>query len=221
MVRDLPRLRSGAPPYTTQAPCIPPVPQTSQAMVAATVAAPPAQPARGEGDFIVMDCVYRSCLVIIGGFETRVDLLLLNMVEFDVILDMDWLLPYQLILDCHTKNVTLALPGLSRLEWRGTFDHIPSRVVSFLRAQRMVEKGCEAYLAFVRDVSVDTPTIKSVMIVRHLLDMFPVYLPSMPPDRDINFGIDLLPGTQPHFYSTILYGASGVEGVKETTARAA
>ncbi|XP_070042304.1 uncharacterized protein [Nicotiana tomentosiformis] len=48
-----------------------------------------------------------------------------------------------------------------------------------------------------RDVSVDTPTVKSVPVVREFADIFPADLPGMPPDRDIDFGIDLLPGTQP------------------------
>ena len=41
------------------------------------------------GDSIVVDRVYRSCLVVLGGFETRADLLLLSMVDFDIILGMD------------------------------------------------------------------------------------------------------------------------------------
>ncbi|XP_070039304.1 uncharacterized protein [Nicotiana tomentosiformis] len=41
------------------------------------------------GDSIVVDCVYQSCLVTISGYETRVDLLLLGMVDFDMILGMD------------------------------------------------------------------------------------------------------------------------------------
>lgn len=47
MVRDYPTLRKGAHPHTTQSPRIQFVPQISQAMVAALVAAPPAQPTRG------------------------------------------------------------------------------------------------------------------------------------------------------------------------------
>ncbi|XP_070032464.1 uncharacterized protein [Nicotiana tomentosiformis] len=149
------------------------------------------------GDSIIVDRVYQPCLVTIGGYETRVDLLLLSIVDFGVILGMDWLLPYHTILDCHAKTVTLVMPRLPRLEWRGTLDYIPRRVVSFLKTQLMVEKGCEGYLAFVRDVSADTPTVELVPIMRDFLDMFPADLPGMLPDRDINFGIDLVPGTQP------------------------
>ncbi|XP_070041148.1 uncharacterized protein [Nicotiana tomentosiformis] len=129
------------------------------------------------GDSIIVDRVYHSCLVVIGGFDTRVDLLLLSMVDFDAILGMDRLLPYHAILDCHAKTITLAMPGLPRLEWRGTLDYVP--------------------IAFVRDVSVDTPTVESIPVVRDFPDVFPADLPSMPPDSDIDFGIDLLPGTQP------------------------
>ncbi|XP_070049756.1 uncharacterized protein [Nicotiana tomentosiformis] len=55
------------------------------------------------GDAIVIDCVYCSCVVTIGSLETHVDLLLLDMVDFDVILGMDWLSPYHAILDCHAN----------------------------------------------------------------------------------------------------------------------
>ncbi|XP_070013216.1 uncharacterized protein [Nicotiana sylvestris] len=114
------------------------------------------------------------------------------MVDFDIILDIDWLSPHYAILDCHTKTVILAMPGLPRVEWRDTLDHTPSRVISFLKAQCMVDKGCDVYLAYVRDVSIDTPPV-----VREFPDVFPADLASMPPNRDIEFGIDLLSGTQP------------------------
>ncbi|XP_019262484.1 PREDICTED: uncharacterized protein LOC109240316 [Nicotiana attenuata] len=56
--------------------------------------------------------------------------------DFDVILGMDWLLPYHA--NCHAKTMTLAMQGLPWLEWKGTLEYIPSRVVSFLKAQRMM-----------------------------------------------------------------------------------
>ncbi|XP_070054713.1 uncharacterized protein [Nicotiana tomentosiformis] len=149
------------------------------------------------GDSIIVDRVYRSSLVAIVGFETKVDILLLSMVDFDVILGMDWLSPYHAILDFHATTLTLGMPVLPQLERRGALDYFPNMVVSFLKAQRMVEKGCDAYLAYVRDTSVDTPTVESVLVVRDFPDIFIVDLSGMPPDKDIDFGIDLLPGTQP------------------------
>ncbi|XP_070054620.1 uncharacterized protein [Nicotiana tomentosiformis] len=68
------------------------------------------------GDSIDVDRVYRSCMVTFCGFETRAGLLLLDMVEFEVILGMDWLSPYHAILHCYAKTVTLAMPEFPKLE---------------------------------------------------------------------------------------------------------
>ena len=46
----------------------------------------------------------------------------------------------------------------------------------------MVEKGCLSFLAFVRDVGVETPSIDSVPVVRDFLDVFPADLLGMSPD---------------------------------------
>ncbi|XP_070005398.1 uncharacterized protein [Nicotiana sylvestris] len=61
----------------------------------------------------------------------------------------------------------------------------------------MVGKGCLSYLALVRDVGPETPSIDSVLVVKEFPDVFPADLPGMPPDIDIDFGIDLVRGTQP------------------------
>ncbi|XP_070048540.1 uncharacterized protein [Nicotiana tomentosiformis] len=49
----------------------------------------------------------------------------------------------------------------------------------------------------VEDVGVDTPSIDFVPLLRDFPNVFPADLPGMPPDRDIDFGIDLVPCTQP------------------------
>ncbi|XP_070017919.1 uncharacterized protein [Nicotiana sylvestris] len=145
------------------------------------------------GDAIIVDRIYRLCVVTIGSLETSVDLLLLDMVDFDVILGMDWLSPFHAILDCHAKTVTLALSGLPRLELRGTLGHSTSRVISYIKAWCMVEKGCLDYLAYLVDSTAEVPSMNFVPVVREFLEVFPADLPGMPPDRDI----DLVSGTQP------------------------
>ncbi|XP_070009709.1 uncharacterized protein [Nicotiana sylvestris] len=61
----------------------------------------------------------------------------------------------------------------------------------------MVEKGCLAYLAYARDTTVESPMIDLVLVVREFADVFPFDLPGMPPDRDIDFCINLALGSQP------------------------
>ncbi|XP_070049395.1 uncharacterized protein [Nicotiana tomentosiformis] len=119
------------------------------------------------------------------------------MTDFEVILGLNWLSPYHAILDCHAKTVTLAMLELPRLESKGSSISTSSQVISFLKARHMVEKGCLAYLAYVRDTTAESLTIDSVLVVWEFIDVFPSDLPGMPPDRDIDFCIDLAPRTQP------------------------
>ncbi|XP_070046266.1 uncharacterized protein [Nicotiana tomentosiformis] len=149
------------------------------------------------GDSIVVDRVYRSRVVTIWSLETSIDFLLLDMVDFYVILGMDWMSPYHAILDCYAKTVTLAILVLPRLEWRGTHGHSTSRVISFVKARCMVEEGCIAYLDYVCDSSVEVFSMDLVPVVREFPEVFPAYLSGMPPNKDIDFCIELAPGTQP------------------------
>ena len=103
------------------------------------------------GESLIVEKVYRSCLVTFVGSNTYVDLVILEMVDFDVILGMTWLSPNFAILDCNAKTVTLAKPGTDPLLWEGDYTSTPVRIISFLRAKRMVSKGCLAFLAHLRD----------------------------------------------------------------------
>ncbi|XP_070040833.1 uncharacterized protein [Nicotiana tomentosiformis] len=145
------------------------------------------------GNSIVVDRVYRSCVISIGSFETRVDLLLLDMMDFDVILGIDWLSLYHTILDRHAKTVTLAMPIFSRLEWRGTPVYSTSRVISYVKARRMIKKGCLTYLAYICDPIMEVPSMDSLPVVREFPEVFRIDLSN----RDIDFCINLALGTQP------------------------
>ena len=67
------------------------------------------------GESVIVAKVYRSCLVTFIGSNTHVDLIILEMVDFDVILGMTWLYQNFAILDCNAKSVTLAKPGTDPL----------------------------------------------------------------------------------------------------------
>ena len=51
----------------------------------------------------------------------------------------------------------------------------------------------------VQDSSLETPTLESVPVVCEFPKIFPEDLFGVPPEREIDFGIDLLPDTQPIF----------------------
>ncbi|WMV59038.1 hypothetical protein MTR67_052423 [Solanum verrucosum] len=58
-------------------------------------------------------------------------------------------------------------------------------------------QGCLAYLAHSWVVEVESPSIESIHVVLQFRVVFPTDLPGMPPNRDIDFCIDLELGTRP------------------------
>ncbi|KAA3480574.1 DNA/RNA polymerases superfamily protein [Gossypium australe] len=72
-----------------------------------------------------------------------------------------------------------------------------SNVVSALKAERMVRKGCEAFLAFISALEAKELTVKDVRTVRESSDVFLEELLGLPPDREVEFNIDLLSETAP------------------------
>lgn len=43
---------------------------------------------------------------------------------------------------------------MGSLVWKGTLSHFPKKVISFFKAQRMVQRGYLTYLTYVRDIVV-------------------------------------------------------------------
>ncbi|KAL8120168.1 hypothetical protein AgCh_017344 [Apium graveolens] len=56
-------------------------------------------------------------------------------------------------------------------------------------------KNCEAYLAHVINTSKEVPALEAIPVVNE----FPEDLPGLPPNREIEFAIDIAPGTEPVF----------------------
>ncbi|KAG8474400.1 hypothetical protein CXB51_033844 [Gossypium anomalum] len=66
-----------------------------------------------------------------------------------------------------------------------------------MAAQRYVKKGYDAYLAYVLDTKVSESKIQAVPVVCEFFDVFPKELPGLPPEREVEFSIALIPGTTP------------------------
>ncbi|PKA63350.1 hypothetical protein AXF42_Ash005245 [Apostasia shenzhenica] len=122
-------------------------------------------------------------------------LIIVPMFEFDVILGMDWLSTNQVIIDCLEKKVKVRTPGLENLIFYGKGRKIP--VISTLKAQQYLKKGNEAYLAVTVDIKAVSPKLQDIPVVNEYSDVFPKDLSGLPPDREIEFTIDIIPGTEP------------------------
>jgi hypothetical protein len=164
----------------------------------------PSSPLLGEwyvslpsGDILGIDWVFRGCGVTVEGYILEADLIPIEIVDFDVILGMDFLETHQAVVDCLRKTVLFRSPGKPEITFWGERNVLPSCLISAVAAGKMLNRGCQAYLAHVVDTSTRTVGIEDIPVVSEFFDVFPEDLPGLPPVREIDFTIDLLPGTTP------------------------
>src|SRR4051812_14089417 len=110
----------------------------------------------------------------IGKHVFPTDLIVLKSQGLDIILGMDWLARYQGVIDCASWSISLSTPSGQKIRYVSKYKHQHAQVNSL--------KG---------------GSLDDVRIVREYPDVFPEELPGMPPNREIEFLIDLIPGTGP------------------------
>ena len=66
-----------------------------------------------------------------------------------------------------------------------------------MKASKRLRKSYKGYLAYSIEVRDSDSRLKDTLVVREFPDVFPEDLPSIPPDREIDFQIELTPGTEP------------------------
>ena len=149
------------------------------------------------GDSLVSDRVVRDSRVLIGGQEFPADLVALDMRDFDVVLGIDWLSHHRAIVDCYEKEVKLHRPGKLEVKLKGIFRELSSSMISAMAAQRMLHKGCQGYLAYVVETGKKGTLVDEIPVVREFPNVFPYDITGLPPDREVEFTINLIPRTKP------------------------
>ena len=149
------------------------------------------------GDPLLADRVVRDSRVLIEGQEFPADLVALDMRDFDVVLGMDWLSRHRATLDCYKKEVKLNRPGKLEVKFRGLRRELSSCMISAMTAQKMLCKGCQGYLAYVVETGKEGTILDEIPVVREFPNVFPDDIVGLPPEREVEFTIDLIPGTEP------------------------
>ncbi|XP_070056990.1 uncharacterized protein [Nicotiana tomentosiformis] len=100
-------------------------------------------------------------------------------------------------MDCWKKVVRFNFPGVPVTEWKGDVVAPKGKFISYLKDRKMITNGCLYHLVQVQDAEVKPPTLQSVLVVSEFPDVFLDELPVIPPDREIEFAIDVPPNKQP------------------------
>ncbi|GJY52541.1 putative reverse transcriptase domain-containing protein [Tanacetum coccineum] len=130
-----------------------------------------------DGKKVEVDRIIRGCKLELGNSLFTIDLIPLGHGSFDVIVGMDWLSQNKAVIVCHEKVVEIPLIGGEILRVQG---------------ERALGVG-----KTLMNVKVDEPKVGDISVVRDFVDVFLEDLSGLPPQRQVEFRIDLIPGATP------------------------
>ncbi|GJU06762.1 putative reverse transcriptase domain-containing protein [Tanacetum coccineum] len=141
--------------------------------------------------------VYRDLPLQFDDKIRSVNALPLDMCEFDIILGIDWLAAHRATIDCHSRRVIFGDIHAPEFIYHGSLPGKSMKIISALKARTLLSHGCEGFLATIHDTTSDVSSIHDQPIVSEFQDVFPEELPGIPPIRDVEFNIELIPGAEP------------------------
>ncbi|GJV65148.1 putative reverse transcriptase domain-containing protein [Tanacetum coccineum] len=130
-----------------------------------------------DGKKVEVDRIIRDCKLELGNFLFSINLIPLGHGSFYVIVGMDWLSQNKVVIVCHEKVVEIPLEGSGILRVQG------ERTLGAAKA--------------LMNAKVDEPKLSDISVVRDFVDVFLKDLSGLPPQRQVEFRIDLVPGATP------------------------
>ncbi|GJR92040.1 putative reverse transcriptase domain-containing protein [Tanacetum coccineum] len=149
-----------------------------------------------DGRVVSTNIVLKGCTLNLVNHIFEIDLMPIELGTFDIIIGMDWLVKHDAIIVCGEKVVRIPYrnkmlivksdKGVSRL-----------KVISCIKARKCVERGCHSFLAHVTEKKSKGKRLEDVPVIRDFPEVFPEDFPGLPPPRQVEFRIDLVPGAAP------------------------
>ncbi|GJW01748.1 putative reverse transcriptase domain-containing protein [Tanacetum coccineum] len=157
-----------------------------------------------DGRIIGLNTILNGCTLNFLNHPFNINLMPVELGSFDAIIGMDWLAKYQAVIVCAEKivripwgNETLIIHGDGSNQGNVT----RLNIISCTKTQKYMEKGFPIFLAHVTAKEVEDKSekkrLEDVPIVQDFPGVFPEDLPGLPPTRQVEFQIDLVPGAAP------------------------
>ncbi|KAJ9557738.1 hypothetical protein OSB04_012352 [Centaurea solstitialis] len=141
----------------------------------------------------VVEHVHRGCSIDIFGVRFSIDLIPIPMNGVDVVVGIDWMFPNRATTDVAGQLVRIQNPSGGELVVYGKGRRVSTSFCSIAKARKYIQRGCTGFLVYVMaDQAKERKlSVADVPVVSEFPDVFPEDLPGLPPDRQIEFGIDL------------------------------
>ncbi|KAJ0428278.1 putative transcription factor interactor and regulator CCHC(Zn) family [Helianthus annuus] len=148
------------------------------------------------GRTVAVNSVLRDFTLELDNHIFPIDLILMQLGSFDVIVGMDFLRENNADVVCFDKMIRFSLENGDLLCVYGETTSKGLKLMSCVQASKYLRKEYRAFLANILVVEKEKKRkteVKDVPVFREFPQVFPDDLPELPPRRDIDFRIDLIP----------------------------
>ncbi|GJR80514.1 putative nucleotidyltransferase, ribonuclease H [Tanacetum coccineum] len=149
-----------------------------------------------DGNLVSTNTVIKGCTLTLLNQPFEINLMPIKLGSFDVVIGMDWLSKYRAKILCDEKVVHIPIDG-ETLIIRGDRSKTRLNLISCIKTEKYISRGCQVFMIQVMEKKADEKRLEDISVVKEFLDVFPEDLPGIPPVRQVEFQIDLIPGAAP------------------------
>nr|GEU70683.1 putative reverse transcriptase domain-containing protein [Tanacetum cinerariifolium] len=140
--------------------------------------------------------VLKVCTINLVNHLFKIDLMPIELRTFNVIIGMDWLVEQVAVIVCGKKVVHVPYKNTT-LVVEGNRGAPRLKVISCIKARKYIERGSQLFVAHVTEKEPQEKWLEYVPVIRDFPEVFPDDLLGLPPPRQVEFRIDLVPGAAP------------------------
>nr|GEV60218.1 reverse transcriptase domain-containing protein [Tanacetum cinerariifolium] len=140
--------------------------------------------------------VLRGCTLNLLDHLFDIDLMPIELGTFDVIAGMDWLVERDALIVCGKKEVYVPYKNKT-LVVKSDSSVSRLKVISCIKARKYIERGSRLFIAQVTEKEPVKKQLQDVPVICNFLEVFPDDLQGLPPPRQVEFKIELIPGAAP------------------------
>jgi len=141
-------------------------------------------PANGS---VTTSLVCTKCPVSFGCVDLELDCVFLSLKHMDVIFGMDWMLTFGVNINCLTKSLTFS----KQVEDEG------GKFLTAEQVKKSLDGEASLFMMFASLKEIGEKGVGDLLVVQEFPEVFPDDIIDLLPEREVEFAIDLVPGTSP------------------------
>nr|GEU71095.1 putative reverse transcriptase domain-containing protein [Tanacetum cinerariifolium] len=149
-----------------------------------------------DGNLVGTNTVIQGCTLILLNQPFEIDHMTIKIGTFDVVIGMDWLSKYYARIICDEKVVHIPIDG-ETLIIRGDQSKTQLSLISCIKIEWYISTVYQVFIAQVMGKKPDEKRLEDIPVVREFPEVFLEDLLGLPPVRQVESQIDLIPGATP------------------------